>query len=106
MCGFVKGLKPIDIRLSNKTSNLSHSLIADPPIDRLLAADRVRPLTSNTATFRVRRSRRDAPCRDALKSYKLQANVCNLPRRVVDLAGEQTRMADAEGFLKHPQEAR
>lgn len=39
------------------------------------------------------------------KSYKLQANVCNLPRR----GGSRRRanwVADAEGFLKHPQEAR
>lgn len=43
-------------------------------------------------------------CRDASKSYKLPANVCNLPKR-----GESHRranwVADAEGFLKHPREA-
>lgn len=59
-------------------------------------------------TFRVRRSQNAAhelPRRDASKSYKLPANVCNLPKR-----GESHRranwVADAEGFLKHPREAR
>lgn len=97
MC--VKKLKPADIRANIRKMkfNFSHSRIAGPSIDRSLTVRITYVRWHQTLQRSASVDRGDAPRRDALKSYKLQANVCNLPRRVVDLAGEQTRWPTQKG---------
>lgn len=93
------------IEMYKRHRNLSRSRTVAPTIDLIWIT--YVPSNTTTNSTRVDRGMRCTSYRvhDASKSYKLPANVCNLPKR-----GESHRranwVADAEGFLKHPREAR